>query len=502
MKFESNRRSGILAHPTSFESNYGIGDLGKSAYTFIDFLEKANQTYWQVLPITPTGYADSPYQSFSSFAGNTMLIDLEDLVAMDLLASSDLENPPAFPKDHVDYGWVIPYKNALLRKAYANYLALDNSRLRTTFNDFVKENQYWLEDFSVFMAVFEDHGQVSWHDFEPEIAVYTKKTRAAWEEKLKDEIIYQKFLQFLFFKQWFALKTYANSKGIDIIGDVPIFVADNSADVWTNKELFYLDEDCNPTVVAGVPPDYFAAEGQLWGNPLYDWEKCKATGYKYWFSRIEHTLKCVDLLRIDHFRGFESYWSVPYGAPNAIHGQWKKGPGKDFFIKLKEDLGDLPIIAEDLGIITKEVEALRDELNLPGMNVLHFAFMDEDENNHLPHNYRVNTVCYTGTHDNDTTIGWYKGIAEEGRDKFRRYLNTDGSTPNWDLIRACLGSVSEIAIVPIQDVLSEDSDCRMNTPGTQSGNWTYRFTMNQLESGITEYLKSLTELFGRNLKGE
>lgn len=500
MAFKSTKRSGVLAHPTSFESKYGIGDLGDGSYRFVDFLAHTNQTYWQVLPITPTGYADSPYQSFSSFAGNTMLIDPDRLKAAGLLTEADFGDVPDFPTDCIDYGWAICYKNDLLKKAYANYTAKKDEKITEAYNAFIKEHDsLWLHDYAVFMAIFEDHGQVSWHDFKPEIAMYTDATRLKWEARLTDEIDYQKFLQYLFFTQWFELKAYANSKGIDIIGDVPIFAADNSADVWSNKELFYLDEKGFPTVVAGVPPDYFAVEGQLWGNPLYDWDKCKETGYKYWFNRIEHTLKMVDLLRIDHFRAFESYWEIPFGSPNAIKGQWVQGPGHDFFHCLKEDLGDLPIIAEDLGIITEEVEQLRDDLELPGMVVLQFGFMDLDENNHLPHQFTNRSVCYTGTHDNDTTVGWYKGIDEEAKDKFRRYYNTDGSNPNWDLIRSCLASVSEIAIVPIQDILGQDENSRMNTPGTPSGNWTYRFKFDQLDEGTTNHLKYLTKLFGRNL---
>jgi 4-alpha-glucanotransferase len=500
MRYKSNRRSGILVHPTCFESKHGIGDLGPGAYDFIDFLKNANQSYWQILPLGPTGYGDSPYQPFSSFAGQPLLISLDLLLEDQLLTPDDLLGTAVFNTYETDYDLVYDYKMPLLRKAFKHYQNNPSIDMTTAFNEFSKLEDYWLDDFALFMAVFENQGHKAWNEWSPEIANYTPASKAAWHTKLKYEVHYYKFVQFLFYKQWHELKVYANTNNIEIIGDVPIFVAYNSADVWTNKHLFYLSEDGLPSEVAGVPPDYFAAEGQLWGNPLYNWDVCKSQEYVWWFSRISHTLRCVDALRIDHFRGFESYWSVPYGAINAIDGTWKPGPGVDFFIKLKETLGDLPIIAEDLGIITKEVVKLRDTLDLPGMNVLQFAFMDVGESTHLPHNYKPNSVCYTGTHDNNTTIGWYSELSDSCKDKFRRYFNTDGGSPQWDLIRGCLGSVSKIAIIPIQDIIGQDGSWRMNMPGTPTGNWRYRFKLNQINELTTVYLQSLTKLYGRNIE--
>lgn len=502
MTFKENRRSGVLVHPTCFESRHGIGDLGSGAYKFIEFLQHTNQSYWQILPLGPTGYSHSPYQSFSSFAGEPMLISLDFLRNDGLLSDADVDNHPEFRDDYTDYEAVIEFKTPLLERAFKHYKEQPDPNMTAEFNAFRKSEKDWLENYALFMAIHNYHKGIIWADWPSDIAKGASEAKKAWRNKLKEDILYHEFLQFLFYRQWFALKKFANEKGIEIIGDVPIFVAYNSADVWNNQDIFFLDEKGYPTVVAGVPPDYFAAEGQLWGNPLYNWEICKYNNYSYWFKRMEQTLKCVDVLRIDHFRGFEAYWEVPYGAENAINGKWVKGPGKDFFKKLKKEHGSLPIIAEDLGIITKEVNKLRDGLKLPGMNVLQFGFMDVGESTHLPHNHKQNSVCYTGTHDNDTSISWYEDLSPECQDKFRRYLNTDASSPNWDLIKACLGSVSKTAMIPVQDILGQGKGFRMNIPGTELGNWHYRFKLDQLNDGICDYLCSLTKLYGRNIEGE
>lgn len=492
------RKSGILLHPTSFPNPYGIGDLGSSAYSFIDFLERTGQQLWQVLPIGPTGYGDSPYQAFSSFAGQPLIISPEKLVEMTLLNHNDITNGPIWDDQKIDYGPVIGYKFSLLKKAFESFKNTNEQKLKAEFDNFCKEESSWLLDYALFMAIKDFHGGIVWTSWNPEIAFPSEDTKKAWAIKLEEEVLYYQFIQFIFYTQWHALKSYANSKGIEIIGDIPIFVAFDSADVWANKQLFFLDEKGFPTIVAGVPPDYFSATGQLWGNPLYNWQVHKEEDYNWWINRIAHSLKLVDILRIDHFRGFEAYWAIPYGSPNAIGGEWKKGPGKDLFYAVEKSLGNnLPIIAEDLGIITHEVEELRDSFHFPGMKILHFAFEDANENAYLPHNYSINSVCYSGTHDNNTTVGWYENTSEKSRDRVRRYMNTDGSDVSWDFIRTCFGSVSSMAIVPLQDVLSFGSWARMNTPGVPQGNWQFRYTPPMLSDFIADRLLQVTDLFGR-----
>lgn len=495
----SSRKSGVLLHPTSFPGSYGIGDMGPAAYTFIDFLARAGQTLWQVLPLGPTGYGDSPYQSFSSFAGQPLIISPELLANMGLLTKEDLE-PLDWDPEKIDFGPTIIYKKELLQKAFDNFekLTKDPLKIREEFEAFVVEEKDWLEDYALFMAVKDVHGGVMWTQWEKEIAFPTKAVRTKWLEKLKREVDFYSFVQFIFFKQWFDLKEYARVRGILIVGDIPIFTAFDSADVWANKELFYLDEEGYPLVVAGVPPDYFSETGQLWGNPLYNWEIHKETAYSWWIKRVAATLKTVDYLRIDHFRGFEAYYAIPYGAEDAVNGEWRKGPYKDFFYALQNVLGEnLPIIAEDLGVITPEVIELRDEFGFPGMKILQFGFDNTEENPFLPHQFVTHTVCYTGTHDNDTSLGWYQKASSESREKVKEYYNSDGKDISWDFIRACFGSVSEMAIVPLQDVLGLDSEARMNTPGTTSNNWQWRYTPDMLNCSIANRLKKLSILYGR-----
>ncbi len=494
----TNRKAGILIHPTSFPGPYGIGDLGPSAYRFIDFLKKAGQKVWQVLPIGPTGYGDSPYQSFSSFAGQPLFISPELLDRKGLLHSTDLADTPDWDPKRIDYGWVINYKTGLLKKAYANFKNSEDKTLKATYDNFCSEQKHWLDDYALFMAAKDAHEGNVWTRWAKDIAFPTAASKQDWNRKLADKTGYYKFLQMLFYEQWLSLKEYANEAGIEIIGDTPIFVAFDSADVWGNKDLFYLDTAGHPTIVAGVPPDYFSATGQLWGNPLYDWDKHKATGYAWWIEKIRHTIKLVDLLRIDHFRGFEAYWAVPAGADTAIDGEWLPGPYKDLFYAFEAALGkDLPIIAEDLGVITPEVEDLRDSFHLPGMKILQFAFETLKENDFLPHHYVKSSVCYTGTHDNDTTLGWYRSVGEASRDKVRRYMNTDAHDVVWDFIRTCYGSVSDTAVIPMQDLFSLDSSARMNTPGVAAGNWQWRYTEDMLSDQLAERLKAVTKLYGR-----
>lgn len=493
----SLRKGGILVHPTSFPGPYGIGDLGPSSYAFIDFLEEAKQSLWQVLPLGPTGYGDSPYQSFSSFAGQPLIISPELLIDMGLLSIKDLE-PKDWNPQKIDFGPVIIYKMSLLRKAFLNFEKSSESKLLDEFRQFTLKHKEWLEDYALFMAVKDYHGGVIWCEWASDIAFPTKDSLDEWHTKLAREVQYYNFIQFIFFRQWFSLKEYANEKGISIIGDIPIFTAFDSADVWANKELFYLDEKGYPTLVAGVPPDYFSETGQLWGNPLYDWDKHKDTNYKWWVRRIALTLNMVDYLRIDHFRGFEAFWSIPYGSENAVRGEWRKGPYKDLFHELVKVLGDdLHIIAEDLGVITPEVEELRDQFLLPGMKILQFAFESVEENPFLPHQFLQRSVCYTGTHDNDTTLGWYQKADEKSKEKVKRYMNTDGKDISWDFIRTCYGSVSEMAIIPLQDVMSLDSNARMNTPGTTINNWSWRYTPDMLKEDLAAKLLNVSVLYGR-----
>ncbi len=524
------RKSGILAHPTSFESKFGIGDLGQSTYDFINFLKASNQTLWQTLPLGPTSFGDSPYQCFSTFAGNHFLISPETLVKEGYLTSQDLENVPAFDDYKIEYGSVIKYKMGLFQKAYSAFKANPTKEQKDAYEDFCKKSA-WLNDFALFMALkyyfiserentFESpeylaykeknedvltsdqindffYGAV-WNSWGDDLVQRKSKAIEEWTVILADEIGFYKFLQYEFFRQWTLVKDYANENDIQVIGDIPIFVAMDSADVWANPNLFYLDKTGNPTEVAGVPPDYFSATGQLWGNPLYDWKANKKQGYSWWIERIKAMVELSDIIRIDHFRAFDEYWAIPYGEKTAVNGEWKKGPGEDLFHAIKNKLGELPIIAEDLGLMTPGVEELRDNLGLPGMKILQFAFDSSEANDYLPHNFKhSNCVVYTGTHDNDTCVGWYEKADEYDKDLLRRYLNVSGEDVAWDLIRLVWASSGAYAIAPVQDLLSQGSEARVNTPGVAVGNWQYRFKKEQLTNNIAERLSYLTDLFGR-----
>lgn len=493
------RVSGILLHPTSLPSPYGIGDLGKAAFDFIDFLEKAGQHIWQVLPLTQTGFGDSPYQSFSAFAGQPLIISPEHLVSLGLFAKEDLADCPCGGEDSVDYGAVIPWKTKILRKAYDNYRKTPVKMLLEEYDSFYEANKFWADDYALFMACKEVNGGKCWLDWDEKYRILTPARRSRLEEELFDEIYYYKFIQFIFYSEWYAVKQYANERNIRIIGDIPIFVSMDSADVWANRHLFQLDSKGYPLAVAGVPPDYFSATGQLWGNPLYDWDAHRAEGFAWWISRIRNQLDILDYLRIDHFRGFEAYWAVPYGEETAVNGKWKHGPKEALFLAIEKALGEnLPIIAEDLGVITPEVEKLRDRFCFPGMKVLQFAFEAAGESSFLPHQFTTtNCVCYTGTHDNDTTKGWYETAPESARDKVRRYMNTDGSSIHMDFIRTCLGTIAAYAVFPLQDVLGVGKEGRMNTPGVAMANWTWRYPKDALTDELAGQLKTLCHLYGR-----
>ena len=479
-----SRSSGILLHPTSLAGKFGIGDLGAEAYRFVDFLHAGGQTLWQVLPLGPTGYGNSPYQCLSAFAGNPLLISPEQLVDEALVALEALHPDQDFAGDRVDFGPVIDFKKAVLAHAYDSFNRTAPSGIRADFDLFSQQEAGWLEDYALFRAVKDSHAGASWNTWEPGLRSRQREALARAREQLREEIEAHKFSQYLFFKQWFALKSYCNQKGIRIVGDVPIFVAYDSADVWAQPELFKLNDNGAPVVVAGVPPDYFSTTGQLWGNPIYDWERMRVDGFRWWVDRMRAALRVVDIVRIDHFRGFAACWEVPAQDETAERGSWVEVPGRDILTVLKSSLGQLPILAEDLGVITPDVEALRDDFELPGMRILQFAFADT-ENNHLPHNHVRNSVVYTGTHDNDTSVGWFNSVAGAGStrdvaqvDRERayclEYLNSDGSEIHWDFIRAAMASVASIAIVPAQDVLGLDSSARMNLPASTAGNWNWR----------------------------
>ncbi len=491
------RLAGVLMHPTSLPGAFGVGDLGPESYAFVDYLKKSGQHIWQTLPLGPTGENNCPYQCFSSFAGQPILISPELLVKDGLLIEEDLAHVPEFPVESVDFEAVTEYKNILFKKAFETFCALpEDSEFLSLFETFC-QNTEWLEDYAMFMAIKEIKDGANWLEWEKRYRKPTKTQKKAIAKELADEMKYVKFLQWIFFKQWLELKEYANENGILLIGDIPIFVSPDSADVWAEPKLFLLDSEGFPKVVAGVPPDYFSATGQLWGNPLYDWKYHKKTNYTWWVNRVKAQLTLSDIVRIDHFRGLESYWEVPADAETALEGKWVPGPGADLFQTICDTLGDdLPIIAEDLGIITDEVRQLRDQFRLPGMKILQFAFEDNDSA-YLPYNQPVNCICYTGTHDNDTTVGWYNTANEQAKDKVRRYMNTDASSIHWDFIRTCYGTPARIAIVPIQDIFGQGSECRMNIPGVAKGNWSYRAKKELFTDEIAEHLRSLTELFGR-----
>ncbi len=494
------RASGVLAHPTSFPGPHGIGDLGEAAFRFIDWLAVAGQRYWQVMPLGPTGYGDSPYSSLSAFAGNPLLISLPWLAGDSLLTGEEIEDHPGFPDHEVDYGRVIPFKRDRLRRAFARFREGAASHLRSAFEAFVAQEAPWLDDFALYMALKDFHGGQPWTDWERPLRLRKPSALAAWRERLQEDVAFHQFVQFQFRRQWSELKRYANERDIRIIGDIPIFVAHDSADVWANQSLFRLDAEGQPTVVSGVPPDLFTAHGQLWGNPLFDWERLEETGYRWWIDRVRTVLALVDVIRIDHFRGFAAAWTVPAGAPTAAHGRWERGPGRRVFDAITAELGEVPIIVEDLGLITPDVVALRQMLGFPGMKVLQFAFDQDPDNPYLPHNYDRNCVVYTGTHDNQTTVGWFHTLDEQARRQVQTYIGKDAADIAWDFIRLALMSVADLAIVPLQDVMRLGDEARMNTPGRAWGNWSWRFLPHQLHHGLAAGLGDLTDAYGRRAR--
>jgi 4-alpha-glucanotransferase len=497
-KMQFKRSAGVLLHPTSLPGPNGIGDLGPEAFRWVDFLAESNCHLWQVLPLGPTGYGDSPYQCFSAFAGNPYLISPTLLLDQDLLDRSDFMDRPNFPSGKVDFGPVITWKLALLDQAFIHFKSGDFSELRKSYLAFCKSNSDWLEDFALFMAIKESQGGISWDNWPVDLLSRKPSALEKFKKSNEDTIEKHKFRQFLFFEQWKNLHQYANSKDIKIIGDIPIFVAYDSADAWAHPELFYLDELGKPTFVAGVPPDYFSPTGQLWGNPLYRWEAHQKENYKWWVNRFKSVLSTVDIVRLDHFRGFAGYWEIPAGMPTAEVGRWAKGPGQPFFDAIKAQLGDLPIIAEDLGEITPDVVKLRDDNNLPGMKIFQFSFGATPADPFLPHNYPKNCVAYTGTHDNDTSVGWYESAPEKEKDYCRRYLARSGNDIAWDLIRGIWSSVAMFSICPLQDLLSLDTSARMNYPGRPSGNWGWRFQSSQVTPDLAERLKEFNFLYLRD----
>ncbi len=491
------RSSGILLHPTSLPSPWGIGDLGPSAYRWVDWLVEAGQSLWQILPLGPTGYGDSPYQCFSAFAGNPLLVSLDEMVQDGLLERQEIPTAPPFADDTVDYGAVIQFKLPVLRRSFERVRQGSIPKHARDFEEFCAAEADWLDDYALFMAIKDQYGGASWDTWDHDIATRQPAALERWHARLADQVTIHKYLQYLFFSQWRQLKTYAHERGVRIIGDAPIFVAYDSADVWAHPEFFYLDEDGHPTVVAGVPPDYFSETGQLWGNPLYRWDRMAETNYAWWIARLRATLELVDIVRLDHFRGFEAYWEVPADETTAVNGRWVQGPGEALFETLERALGELPIIAEDLGVITPPVEALRDRFNFPGMKVLQFAFASDADDPYLPHNYIRNCVVYTGTHDNDTTLGWFNTRDEAEREAVLCYLNRDGRDIGWDLIRLAMASVADVAVVPLQDVLRLGSEARQNTPGRLGGNWAWRLRAEALTPELARALREMTAMYGR-----
>jgi len=495
------RECGILLHPTSLPGSYGIGDLGREAYQFIDFLARSNQKIWQILPLGPVGHGESPYQSLSAFAGNPLLLSPDKLKEEGLLTEEDLSALPLFEEKQIRFDLLKPWKEELLRKAFANFrLSLQSPQ----YLEFLEENRIWLANFSFFMALKTYFRGVAWNYWEKSIAFREPPALEHYRKLLQEEIDYHCFLQFQFSRQWRSLKEYAEEKGIKMMGDLPIFVAYDSSDAWANPHLFQLDQWGRPSKVAGVPPDYFSATGQLWGNPLYRWEEMEQDDYFWWRERFQKLFQLVDWVRVDHFRGFEAYWEIPGGEETAVNGRWVQAPGEKLFTAIKEYLGELPIVAEDLGIITPQVEELKNKFNFPGMKVLHFCLGSRGDRRdflcHLPEN----TVVYTGTHDNDTSLGWYQTMQKEAPQAVKflgKYFHINPQMSKeeiaWGLLKIVWKTPARIAIAPLQDLLALGTEARMNMPGTAEGNWRWRFTQESLTREIEEKMASLTQEFNR-----
>lgn len=487
------RKSGILLPVSSLPGAYGIGSFSKKSYEFVDFLKEAKQKVWQILPLGPTGFGDSPYQSFSTFAGNPYFIDLEELIQEGLLTGGECEEY-SYNDSYVDYEVIYNSRRVLLKKAY------ERSNIGTCeeFKSFVEENRFWLEDYALYMAIKDDCNGSSWTSWEEEIKVRKPEALEKYKKKLWKEIECYEYQQYLFQKQWLKLKKYANDNGIEMIGDIPIYVSLDSADAWSNPKLFQLDEKCNPKAVAGCPPDSFSATGQLWGNPLYDWEYHKETGYQWWTDRIGYCFRLYDIVRIDHFRGFDEYYSIPYGEETAINGHWEQGPGMSLFRTLKDNLGEKPIIAEDLGFLTDTVIQLVKETGYPGMKILQFGFDSREESEYLPHSYIRNSVVYTGTHDNDTTAHWFEVLDEQDKKMAVEYMQLkDDSKACKEMIRMAFASVSDTCIIPMQDYLELGEEARINTPSTLGKNWSWRMTADACSDKLAARIGELVRIYKR-----
>lgn len=494
MALLDKRANGVLMHISSLPGDTGIGTLGKYAYSFVDSLKDSSQTYWQILPIGPTSFGDSPYQSFSTFAGNPYFIDLEILESEGLITRADYVTVTwGTDPSRVDYGRLYQERHNLFAKLHQNF----KQKIPAEYYDFCNYNSFWLEDYSLFMAIKDAHNGVSFDNWEDDIRRKEPEAVKSWYEKCRDRVDYYKMLQFLFYKQWYSLKKYANDRGIKIIGDIPIYVAADSADVWSNPEQFVLDQNYKPVEVAGCPPDGFSADGQLWGNPVYNWDYMKNEGYTWWKKRLEMSLKNYDVLRIDHFRGFDSYYCIPYGSVNAKGGMWRQGPGADLFRVIRETYGDLPIIAEDLGFLTDSVRQMLKDVGFPGMKVLQFAFDSRESSGYLPLSYTQNTVVYTGTHDNDTIKGWMTSAPADDVAFSKKYLRTDDENLPKEMMLAAMESVSNTCILCMQDLIGLDGSARMNKPSTVGINWQWRATREQITPQVFDFLRDNTVLYQR-----
>ncbi len=493
----TERAGGVLLHPTSLPGKYGIGTLGEAARDFIDFLSKAKQRYWQVLPLGPTGFADSPYQCFSAHAGNPNMIDLDELVTEKWLDPAVLLQSPRFNQDQVDFDRIQKFRTPLLKMAYQRFTEHRDPTVKLGFRNFLKEHYRWVNDYALFQAIKSHFDGEPWYRWEKKIREREPEAMTYFQNLLREETDYHKFLQYLFFRQYFSIKSYAHKKSIRIIGDLPIYVALDSADTWADPTIFELDSAMCPQRVGGVPPDYFTEDGQLWGNPLFRWKEKQEEVFQWWADRIETNLNLFDIIRIDHFRGFEAFWAVPATETTARDGEWVEGPGKDFFTYLTKKFGFLPFIAEDLGVITPAVDELRDAFIFPGMKVLSFAFDSSEANNYLPYTYSKNCVVYTGTHDNDTTVGWFESASDDNRNYALEYLNSSGADIHWEMIRLAWSSVANTAIVPVQDLLGLDSRARMNIPGTIQNNWRWRASRSCFTDKLAERMAHLSILYGR-----
>lgn len=495
---EFPRKSGILLHPTSLPGPNGIGDFGDSAFRFVDWLERAGQRLWQVMPLGPTGFGNSPYSSISAFAGNPLLISLQWLQGDGLLDAADMWIEEPFAEHAVDFERVTPFRMKRLRRAFTRFEQGVAPDIRAEFEGYLADPPIWLNDFVLFVSLKDAHGGGWWLDWPVDIRTRQPEALASWNSKLADDVRFHSFVQFLFQRQWRQVRQYANDRNIRIVGDIPIFVALDSADVWSSQDQFQMGADGRPKFVAGVPPDFFSDTGQLWGNPTYDWAAMKASGYAWWVERLRATRQMVDIVRIDHFRGFAAAWHVPFGDETAARGHWEVAPGGEVFAAVHEALGPIPVIVEDLGITTPDVVSLREILDFPGMNVLHFAFDGDPTNVYLPHNISRHSVMYSATHDNQTTVGWFASLPDSGRQRVRHYLGHHADDIAWDLLRLAWASISNTAIVPMQDVLRLGDEARMNTPATSSGNWSWRMLNSHMEPLLADGLRDLTQAYGRS----